>query len=131
MLVENRGHGRAADGSQVTSEATVKVRVGEETLHTASEGNGPVNALDHALRKALLQTYPRLEVVRLTDYKVRVVSAGTDTNATVRVVIETSDGTETWQTVGASPNVLEASWLALADSMEYWLVRHPEENRLG
>ncbi|MCH8221830.1 MAG: citramalate synthase [Chloroflexi bacterium] len=131
VLVENRGHGRAADGSQVTSEATVKVRVGEETLHTASEGNGPVNALDQALRKALLQTYPKLEVVRLTDYKVRVVSAGTDTSATVRVVIETSDGTETWQTVGASPNVLEASWLALADSMEYWLVRHAEENGFG
>ena len=109
----------------------MKVRVGEETLHTASEGNGPVNALDRALRKALLQTYPRLEVVRLTDYKVRVVSAGTETNATVRVVIETSDGTETWQTVGASPNILEASWLALADSMEYWLVRHAGEGGLG
>jgi len=104
--------------SDVTSEATVKVRIGEDVLHTAAEGNGPVNALDNALRKALLVSYPHLEVVRLTDYKVRVVADGTGTNAVVRVVIETSDGDKTWRTVGASGNILEASWLALADSME-------------
>lgn len=113
--------------SDVTSEATVKVRIGEDVLHTAAEGNGPVNALDNALRKALLVSYPHLEVVRLTDYKVRVVADGTGTNAVVRVVIETSDGEKTWRTVGASGNILEASWLALADSMEYWLIKHPLE----
>jgi len=124
VIVENRGHGRAADGSQITSEATIKVRVAEEVLHTAAEGNGPVNALDAALRKALLQSYPALEVVKLTDYKVRVVSDSTGTSAVVRVIIETTDGVETWRGVGASPNILEASWLALADCMEYWLVHH-------
>jgi 2-isopropylmalate synthase len=124
VLVENRGHGRAAYGSQISSEATIKVRVGEEVLHTAAEGNGPVNALDAALRKALLQSYPALEVVKLTDYKVRVVSDSTGTSAVVRVIIETTDGIETWRGVGASPNILEASWLALADCMEYWLVHH-------
>ena len=74
------------------------------------------------MRKALLQSYPDLECVRLTDYKVRVVAEGTGTGAVVRVVIESSDGHDTWSTVGSSENILEASWLALADSMEYWLV---------
>lgn len=118
-------------GSELTSEATVKVRIGEDVLHTAAEGNGPVNALDNALRKALLQSYPHLEVARLTDYKVRVVAAGTGTGAVVRVVIETSDGHDTWRTVGASANILEASWLALADSMEYWLLKHPASASKG
>lgn len=124
VLIE-RGARRPSLDDGPTSEGTIKVRVGEEVMHTAAEGNGPVNALDNALRKALLQSYPHLEVVRLTDYKVRVVSGGTGTGAVVRVVIESSDGQDTWRTVGASPNILEASWLALADSMEYWLLNHP------
>ena len=125
VLIENRRTARATNADQpggILSEATVKVRVGEDILHTAAEGNGPVNALDHAMRKALLQSYPELECVRLTDYKVRVVAEGTGTGAVVRVVIESSDGRDTWNTVGSSENILEASWLALADSMEYWLV---------
>jgi 2-isopropylmalate synthase len=123
VLVQAR-HDRQ-NGGRLTSEATIKVRVGEQVLHTAAEGNGPVNALDNALRKALLQFFPHLSVVKLTDYKVRVVADGTGTNAVVRVVIESSDGHDTWHTVGASGNIIEASWLGLADSMEYWLLKHP------
>jgi len=110
------------------SEATVKVRVKDEVRHTAAAGNGPVNALDGALRKALLQDFPGLSVVRLVDYKVRVVDQGSGTGATVRVLIESTDGSNTWQTVGASPNIIEASWLAVADSLEYWLSRHGSES---
>jgi 2-isopropylmalate synthase len=124
VFVQARQDG-GADGGRLTSEATIKVRVGEQVLHTAAEGNGPVNALDNALRKALLQFFPHLAVVKLTDYKVRVVADGTGTNAVVRVVIESSDGSDTWHTVGASGNIIEASWLGLADSMEYWLLKHP------
>jgi len=127
VIVENRRRASIRDGGNGTplySEATIRVRVGGEVLHTAAEGNGPVNALDNALRKALLQYYPELEVARLTDYKVRVVSEGDATDAIVRVAIESADEAGTWQTVGSSPNILEASWLALADSMEWWLIRH-------
>ena len=135
VLIENRRTARASEFSPsggMLSEATIKVRVDEDILHTAAEGNGPVNALDHAMRKALLQSYPELECVRLTDYKVRVVAEGTGTGAVVRVVIESSDGHETWSTVGSSENILEASWLALADSMEYWLVcRRSNDNGAG
>ncbi len=122
VLVENRRPAGQDPADRMLSEATIKVRVGEEVLHTAAEGNGPVNALDHAMRKALLQSYPDLATVRLTDYKVRVVAGGTGTGAIVRVVIESSDGQATWRTVGSSENIIEASWFALADSLEYWLV---------
>jgi len=127
VLAENRRRTSVRDngeGMPLYTEATIRVRVGGEVLHTAAEGNGPVNALDNALRKALLQYYPELEVVRLTDYKVRVVSESATTEAVVRVAIESADEVDTWQTVGSSPNILEASWLALADSMEWWLIRH-------
>ena len=85
-------------------------------MHTAAESNGPVNALDHALRKALEQFYPDLQVVRLLDYKVRVVDQGSGTGSVVRVLIESTDGQRTWSTVGSSENVIEASWFALSDS---------------
>ncbi|NQU96019.1 MAG: citramalate synthase, partial [Chloroflexi bacterium] len=127
VIVENRRRSNIGDdgnGMPLYSEATIRVRVGSEVLHTAADGNGPVNALDNALRKALLQYYPQLEAVRLTDYKVRVVSEGDATDAVVRVTIESTDEADAWQTVGSSPNVLEASWLALADSMEWWLAHH-------
>ena len=104
------------------SEATIKVRVGEELKHTAAEGNGPVGALDNALRKALIEFYPDLSHVRLTDYKVRVVNEDGGTGAVVRVVIESADDRSVWNTVGASSNILEASWSALADSLEWWLI---------
>jgi 2-isopropylmalate synthase len=113
------------EGSPVT-EATVKVRVGDEVMHTASEGDGPVNALDGALRKALLARYPRVAELHLEDYKVRVVNARAETAARVRVVIEWRDGEGVWGTVGVSENVIEASWLALADAIEYKLFKDQE-----
>ncbi len=111
---------------EMLSEAMVKVRVGNEVIHTVAEGNGPVNALDQALRKALLQFYPNLAQVRLVDYKVRILEESTGTESQVRVLIESSDGVEEWRTVGSSTNIIEASWLALADSVEYWLLKHKD-----
>jgi len=114
------------DGTPIT-EATVKVKVKDVLQHTASEGDGPVNALDGALRKALVPAYPRLKELHLVDYKVRVVNPKEGTAARVRVVIESRDGTDVWGTVGASENVVEASWLALADSIEYKLFKDQDE----
>ena len=90
-------------------------------MHTAAEGNGPVSALDAALRKALAAAYPYVTGIRLEDYKVRILDGVEGTSAIVRVLIESSYGDERWTTVGASSNVLEASWLALADGIEYGL----------
>ena len=115
-----------AEGRPVT-EATVKVRVGGDVMHTVSEGDGPVNALDAALRKALAPSFPRLKELHLVDYKVRVVNPKEGTAARVRVVIESRDHTDVWGTVGVSENVVEASWLALADSIEYKLFKDNEE----
>src|SRR5438552_1302377 len=112
---------------QLTTEATVKVRVGGAVMHTVSEGDGPVNALDGALRKALLPVYPRLASLHLADYKVRVVNARAETAARVRVVIDWRDGEAVWGTVGVSENIIEASWRALADSFEYKLFKDEEE----
>ena len=108
----------------LTSQVMVKVIVGGKEVHTAATGNGPVNALDHALRKALLGYYPELEKVSLTDYKVRVVDQQIGTDAVVRVLIESTDGENTWSTVGSSQNIIEASWMALVDSVEWWLLTH-------
>jgi 2-isopropylmalate synthase len=108
---------------EMLAEAMVKVRVGTKVMHTAAEGNGPVNALDEALRKALLQFYPQLAQVKLVDYKVRILEESVGTGSQVRVLIEFSDGVEEWRTVGSSSNIIEASWLALADSLEYWLIK--------
>jgi 2-isopropylmalate synthase len=106
------------------SEAVVKVKVKNEIMHTAAEGDGPVNALDQALRKSLLQFYPSLAQVKLADYKVRILEESVGTGSSVRVLIESTDGTKYWRTVGSSTNIIEASWLALADSLEYWLIKH-------
>ena len=91
--------------------------------HTAATGDGPVNALDNALRKALEKFYPQLSDVRLIDYKVRVLAAGKGTAAKVRVLVESGDGTHKWGTVGVSENIIEASWQAIVDSIEYKLLR--------
>jgi 2-isopropylmalate synthase len=107
----------------IFSEATIQVRMGETVEHTAAEGDGPVNALDNALRKALEPMYPCLSKVRLTDYKVRVLDERDGTAAGVRVLITSSDGKAAWSTVGVSTNVIEASWLALVDSIEYKLLK--------
>jgi 2-isopropylmalate synthase len=116
----------AADGKPIT-EATVKIRVGDQLMHTASEGDGPVNALDGALRKALLPDHPCLADLHLIDYKVRVVNARAETAARVRVVVEWRDGNEVWGTVGVSENIVEASWLALTDAFEYKLMQQDEK----
>lgn len=105
------------------AEATVRVRVDGTEEHTAAEGNGPVHALDRALRKALERFYPELANIRLVDYKVRVLNAEAATAARVRVLIQTTDGQDRWETVGVSENVVEASWLALVDSLSYALWR--------
>ncbi len=110
----------------VTTEATVKVRVGDSVQHTVAEGDGPVNALDAALRKALQQAYPNLAQMQLVDYKVRVVNSRAGTAARVRVVIESRDHDAVWGTVGVSENIIEASWLALVDSFEYKLFKDEE-----
>ena len=109
----------------VVSEATIKVRVGDVVEHTAAEGDGPVNALDLALRKALVPRFPQLAHVRLHDYKVRILDGAAGTYATTRVLIESGDERDgrRWSTVGCSPNIIEASWTALADSMEYALLK--------
>jgi 2-isopropylmalate synthase len=109
-------------GRGVFAEATVKVLVDGEVLHTVAEGNGPVNALDKALRKALLPVYPRLSEFQLDDYKVRILDEKSGTSAITRVLIDTQNHHKRWSTVGASPNIIEASWLALVDAIEYGLM---------
>ncbi len=116
------------NGTPVT-EATVRLKVVDQIEHTASEGDGPVNALDGALRKALVRFYPRLSEMQLVDYKVRVVNPRAGTAARVRVVIESRDATDIWSTVGVSENVIEASWLALVDSIEYKLFKDAEQGK--
>ncbi len=106
----------------MAAEATVKVQVGDQIMHTAADGNGPVNALDAAVRKALLPFYPGLADVRLVDYKVRILDGGAGTAAQTRVLIDSADGHRSWSTVGSSTNIIEASWQALADSLEYALL---------
>jgi len=109
-------------GRGIFAEAMVKVRVQGELLHTAAEGNGPVNALDIALRKALTGYYPQLESFHLSDYKVRILDSDHGTEAITRVLIDTRNSTSRWSTVGAGTNIIEASWRALSDSFEYGLV---------
>ncbi|RJP48469.1 MAG: citramalate synthase [Anaerolineaceae bacterium] len=109
-------------GRGIFAEAMVKVRVQGELLHTAAEGNGPVNAMDNALRKALMGYYPQIANFNLSDYKVRILDSNHGTEAITRVLIDTRNNTSRWSTVGASTNIIEASWRALADSMEYGLM---------
>ena len=108
---------------KVHSEAVIKMRVGDRVIHTAAEGNGPVNALDNALRKALEDFYPEIRSMTLSDYRVRVLDGDRGTGALVRVLIETSDSHNTWGTVGVSSNIIEASWKSLVDSIAYGLLK--------
>ncbi|HKV43912.1 MAG TPA: citramalate synthase [bacterium] len=114
---------------EAVAEASIRLAVDGEEEHTAAEGNGPVHALDRALRKALERFYPEIRRVRLVDYKVRVLNAGAATAAKVRVLIQSTDGVRTWGTVGVSENVVEASWQALVDSLEYVLLGERAEAR--
>jgi len=118
VIVEKR-----KDGVEPFSEATIMVKVAGHVEHTAATGDGPVNALDNALRKALEKFYPILKNVKLHDYKVRVLQPGKGTAAKVRVLVESGDDQERWGTVGVSENIIEASWQALVDSIEYKLLK--------
>ncbi|MCD4686303.1 MAG: citramalate synthase [Anaerolineae bacterium] len=111
------------EGRGMFAEATIKVLVKGEELHTVSTGNGPVDALDRALRKALTPVYPALAEFHLADYKVRILDGQNGTAAMIRVLIDTQNGQHRWSTVGASTNIIAASWLALADSVEYGLTQ--------
>ncbi|GIW45838.1 MAG: (R)-citramalate synthase [Candidatus Binatia bacterium] len=114
------------------SEATIMIEGPDgEVEHTAAQGNGPVNALDNALRKALRKFYPQIDEVQLLDYKVRVLGGGEGTKATVRVLIESGDGKDRWGTVGVSHNVIEASWQALVDSIDYKLYKDRKQKKRG
>jgi 2-isopropylmalate synthase len=110
------------DGRALTTEATIKVHVGGERVVTVAEGNGPVNALDKALRLAIGRHHPALHHVHLTDYKVRVLDTQRGTGAVTRVLIDSTDGERTWSTIGVSENIIEASWQALSDSIVYGLL---------
>jgi 2-isopropylmalate synthase len=114
----------AGAGEEATSEATVKLRAGGARIVVTGEGNGPVNALDHALRQAIGQAYPEVAKFELIDYKVRILDQGHGTDAITRVLIETSDGGSSWVTVGVGHNVIEASWGALVDGVTFGLRRH-------
>jgi 2-isopropylmalate synthase len=107
------------EGTEMRAEATVKVAVDGEVLHTAADGNGPVNALDAALRKALGAFYPQLDSVHLVDYKVRILDGEHATGAKTRVIIDSSDGVREWSTMGSDTNIIGASATALVDSLEY------------
>jgi 2-isopropylmalate synthase len=113
-----------APGDEALSEATVKLRAGGVRYVVTGEGNGPVNALDHALREAIGQAYPEVAKFELIDYKVRIFDQGHGTDATTRVLIETTDGEKSWVTVGVGHNVIEASWGALVDGVTFGLRRH-------
>lgn len=125
-IVERRATRSEDHGREMQAEAMVKMRVAEEQFQTAAEGNGPVNALDAAVRKALVTHYPALQHIKLVDYKVRIIDTAAGTGASVRVLIESSDSDRLASTVGASTDIIEASWLALNDALEYWLLHHQE-----
>lgn len=110
---------RNAETGIMTSEATVKLRIGDKITHTVAEGSGPVSALDHAIRKSVEVLHPEVADVKLTDFKVRILEGGLGTDSKIRVLIESTDGHNFWGTVGASDNVIDASWVALRDSVEY------------
>ena len=111
-------------------EATIWVKVGPHEVHTAALGNGPVNALFKALLKAMIRFYPRLAEMRLEDYKVRVLPGTGSTDAKVRVLIESRDAHDRWGTVGVSFDIIEASWMALVDSINYKLFKDEQEARI-
>ncbi len=131
LVVERRHHERGEGENEMLAEAMVKVQVGETLSQTAATGNGPVSALDAAVRRALLESFPDLERVHLVDYKVRIINPDGGADAAVRVLIESTDGVRLWRTVGASTDVVEASWLALQDSYEYWLLNHSQVAAAG
>jgi 2-isopropylmalate synthase len=120
---------RREEENEPYSEATIMIDVDGRVEHTAAVGNGPVNALDNAIRKALMKFYPELADMRLLDYKVRVLTTESATAATVRVLIESGDNDDTWETVGVHDNIIQASWTALVDSIEYKLYKDEKKRK--
>ena len=118
-------------GRGLSSEATIKVEVGDQIYHEVAEGNGPVNALMLALRKAIQRYFPQLDRMHLLDYKVRILNSDQGTGASVRVLITSSDGARNWTTVGASTNIIEASWTAISDAVEYFLLTYDQQEFTG
>ena len=123
IVEDRRGRGAFA-------EATVKIDIDGDIIHTAAEGDGPVNALDLALRKALMPRYPHVARLKLVDYKVRILNSDQGTAATTRVMIDTYNGKRTWTTVGAGVDIIRASWIALVDSVEYGLYLAESDSQL-
>jgi 2-isopropylmalate synthase len=121
LLEYHCSYRRSGEGLWNKCEATVKVRVNGQSEYTVADGDGPVNALDGALRKALKPFYPKIEEIQLDDYKVRILNSQQGSAARTRVLIDSTDGRESWGTVGVSDNIIEASWLALVDSFEFKL----------
>lgn len=117
VAVEKNAEGK------IVSEATVKLDIRGKEEHTVAEGDGPVNALDNCLGKALTKYYPEVKEIFLTDFKVRVINSEANTAAKVRVLIETSDSAKTWGTIGVNENIIDASWQALSDAVEYKLIK--------
>jgi len=118
---------KIGDKGETITEATLKLKIGDNVVHVAADGDGPVHALDQALRKALIEFYPELKNIHLSDFKVRVLNGGAGTAAKVRVLIDSSNFKgETWSTVGVSTNIIEASWEALVQSIEYGILKMRE-----
>lgn len=128
VRVINEWRGTNGHGGEWITEATLKIAVNGEVMHTAAEGDGPVHALDNALRKAMLTFYPQMDTIRLTDFKVRIVNTREGTAAKVRVLIEATNEDQSWSTVGVSTNIIEASWQALTEAIEYGLTCVGTEN---
>jgi len=124
LIVERRG--ASTNRQTMLAEAMTKVSVDGTVYQTAAEGNGPVHALDQSVRKGLREAYPTIDRMRLVDYKVRILDTGAGTEAHVRVLIESTDGERIWNTVGSSTDVIEASWFALTDALEYYLLKRAE-----
>jgi 2-isopropylmalate synthase len=122
---------QSTHGQETDTECTVRLTAKGQSQRVVGEGNGPVNALDHAVRNALLPAYPTVEKFELIDYKVRILDQGHGTDATVRVLIETTDGLSAWTTVGVGQNIIEASWEALCDAYLYGLIHTEDTSNLS
>ena len=114
----------------IITEASIKLKIDDEIIHTVSEGDGPVNSIDKAIRKALIPIYPEVKLFRLNDFKVRILDSKSGTAAKVRVNIETTDGLNKWDTVGVSENIIQASYCAILDSINFGLLFNKAKARL-